>query len=258
MHEHDEQALLELAAKSGQNDLAFLIKAKEEAKRRMSEEASQQNIRAFDKAKEAVEAEVGRLQQPAQPQGLTFAKQLHAVAYLQAQGFKVGKSKFNADVKAGRVATTPEGHFEAGALLAYAAVHLTPLARAEHSGQVNASTNKLAADARLKDIQAQRQELKLQKEQGALMLKSEHEAALAARAMFFRSELEGFGLRALPALIQLVGGREDSLQEALEWWADATADLMDAWSADREFTTDDDGPAVEGDEMAGDGLDGED
>ncbi len=250
---HSEQDLLDLAAKSGKNDLAFLIKAKEAAKLRMSEDPSPENVRAFNTAKDAVEAEAARLQAapaPAVP-ALTFAKQLAAVDWLKAQGFKIGKSKFNADVKGGKVHTNIDGHFDAATLLAYAAVHLVPLARAEHSGQVNASANKLAADAELKVVQTERQKLKLQREQGLLMLRSERDAELGARALFFKNEIEGFGLRCLPELIQLVGGREDSLQEALAWWEEHTADLMDAWSQDREFGTDDDEPVdAAGEELA--------
>ncbi|MBU1229537.1 MAG: hypothetical protein KKA55_01770 [Proteobacteria bacterium] len=253
---HSEQDLLALAAQSGKNDLAFLIKAKEEAKRRMSDNASPENVRAFNTAKDAVEAEAAKLQ-PAAP-GLTFKTQLAAVDWLTAQGFKIKKSKFNEDLKGRKrggpkIATNTDGHFEASALLAYAQVHLPPLARAEDAKSSAVANMKITADTRLKEVQAQRQELKLQKEQGQLMRISEHEAQLAARAMFFRSELEGFGLRAIPALIQLAGGDEAKLPEALEWWADTAADLMDAWAQDREFTTGDE-VEIQGDEPGGEEL----
>jgi len=190
---------------------------------------------------------------PAAP-GLTFKTQLSAVDRLNALGFKCGKSKFNADVKAKRIATNPDGHFEDYSLQAYAvAQQLTSLARAEDSKGSAAATSKITADTRLKEVQAQRQELKLQKEQGQLMRISEHEAQLAARAMFFRNELEAFGLRAIPALIQLVGGDEAKLPEALEWWAETAADLMDAWAQDREFTTGDEAE-IQGDEPGGEEL----
>jgi len=178
--------------------------------------------------------------QPAAPLALAFKTQLAAVDYLKAQGFKVGKSKFNADVKAARVTATPEGHFEASALLAYAAVHLEPLARAEHSASVNATASRISADARLKEVQAQRQELKLQREQGLFMLKSEHEAALSARALFFRGEIESFIRLRAAAIIHLVGGREEAEAQLIEWWDEITADWMDSWAEDREFAVDDD------------------
>lgn len=191
--------------------------------------------------------------QPAAP-GLTFKTQLAAVDRLNALGFKCGKSKFNADVKAKRIATNPDGHFEDYALQAYAvAQQLTPLARAEDAKGSQAVTQKMTADTRLREVQAKRQELKLEKELGQLMKVSEHEAQLAARAMFFKNELEAFGRRGMGALIQLVGGDEAKLPEALEWWADAAADLMDAWAQDREFSTGDEAE-IQGDEPGGEEL----
>jgi len=111
------------------------------------------------------------------------------------------------------------------------------------------ATSKIAADTRLRDIQAARQELKFQKEQGLLMPKAQHEAELSARALFFRAELEGFGPRAMAGLIHLVGGREDSLQDALLFWAEQVADLMNAWAEDREFAVGDDDELPEADEF---------
>lgn len=188
---------------------------------------------------------------PATP-GLTFKTQLAAVDYLTSQGFKVGKSKFNEDVKKHkRIPLNPDGHFDAAVLLAYAGIHLTPLARAEDAKASGAATSKIAADTRLRDIQTARQELKFQKEQGLLMPKAQHEAELSARALFFRAELEGFGPRAMAGLIHLVGGREDSLQDALLFWAEQIADFMNAWAEDREFAAGDDDEQPEADEFGG-------
>ena len=66
-----------------------------------------------------------------------------------------------------------------------------------------------------------------------------HEDELAARAVFFKAEIEGFIHRAGPRIIDLVHGNPDSLQELIIWWTDATADWMDAWSREREFVTGD-------------------
>ncbi len=233
-----EQNLLALAEKSAENDLAFLLRAKEEAKRRMKEDPSQENISAFNRARAAVETETARLQAPANS-GRVFKTQLDAVDFLTAQGFKIGKSKFNKDARAGRVTPNTEGVFEAGVLLAYAATHLTPLARAGDRAGNQAAAQKLAADADLKVVQAERQRLKLQREQGLLMPRAEHEQELAARAMFFKSEMEGFIHRLGGEIIALVAGDEGRLPELVQWWNERTADWMDAWSQDREFTAPD-------------------
>lgn len=208
---------------------------------------------------DAVEAEATKIA-PTAP-GLTFKTQLAAVDWLTSQGFKVGKSKFNDDVKKHkRIPLNAAGHFEAAVLLAYAGVHLTPLAKAEDAKGSAVATSKIAADTRLRDVQAARQELKLQKEQGLIMLKSEHEAQLAARALFFKNEIEGFIRLRAAAIIQLVGGREEAEAQLIEWFDDATADWMDAWSQDREFMVDDepkgDEPGLDGEESAED-MDGE-
>lgn len=229
-----EQDLLALAERSAENDLAFLLRAKEEAKRRMKDNPSQENINAFNRARVVVETEASRRQAPQQT-GRTFKTQLEAVDFLTAQGFKVGKSKFSKDVRSGRVAPGGEGVFEAGVLLAYAATHLTPLARAEDRAGNQAATQKIAADADLKAVQAERMRLKLQKEQGLLMPRAEHEEALAARAQFFKSEVEGFIHRAGADLILLLRGDEARFPELVNWWEEKTAEWMDAWSGDREF-----------------------
>ena len=60
----DDLDLLALAEKSAENDLAFLIRAKEDTKRLMKQSPSQDNIAAFKRAKAAVADEVARLQHP--------------------------------------------------------------------------------------------------------------------------------------------------------------------------------------------------
>lgn len=54
--------VLDLARQSAASDLAFLLKAKEQAKARLRDDATQENIAAFRRAKGAVEEEIRRLQ----------------------------------------------------------------------------------------------------------------------------------------------------------------------------------------------------
>ena len=88
----------------------------------------------------------------------------------------------------------------------------------------------------MKRYTAERTRLKLEKEMGMLMPRSEHEEALSARALFFKSEIETFGYRKAGEIIALVGGDEGKLEALLDWWERETADWMDAWDSDREFT----------------------
>lgn len=171
---------------------------------------------------------------------MQFKTQLDAVQYLAMQGYKVSRSTFNRHVQQHKVASTEEGFFETSALLGYAGVHLTPTARVEDAAAREAAVSQASADADWKKVRAERERLKLKKESGQLMPVAQHEDELAARALFFRSEIEGFIYRKGAAIIGLVGGSQDNLQRLILWWEEATADWMDAWSKDREFATDGD------------------
>lgn len=164
-----------------------------------------------------------------------FKTQLDAVDFLRDSGFKISKSQFNRDVAARKVSKAETG-FEEGALLAYAAANLTPLIQHENKALSNATVDRISADTELKRYTAERTRLKLEKEMGMLMPRTEHEEALFARALFFKSEIESFGYRKAGEIIALVDGDDSKLEALLEWWNRETADWMDAWDSDREFT----------------------
>lgn len=171
---------------------------------------------------------------------LCFCKtQRDAVSYLRDSGYKVSKSQFNRDVKARRVPMSSDGQFEQSALLGYAAGRLSPLSQSADRAMSDATQSKLSADAEFKSIQAKRMQLKLQREQGLLMLKSDHERDLGARANFFRNEVRNFIQLQGPAIIEQVGGSQDKLQSLILWWNNSTDSWMDAWSQDREFSVPD-------------------
>lgn len=235
--------VIALARQSAASDLPFLLKAKEQAKARLRDDATPEHIAAFRRAKAAVEEEIRRLQQGGGAVSMLRKTQKGCVEFLINAGFKVSTSQFNRDVLAGKVAKTPEG-YEEGSLLAYAAAHLKPLARQECRELTDVTVSRLTADAENKKINAERNRLKLEQEKGLLMPRGEFEENMAARAMFFRNEIENFGIRKAGEIIELVRG-DPALQDAfLDWWREETADWMDAWSGDRQFggPDDDDGP----------------
>ena len=232
------QDMLALAEKSAETDLAFLLKAKEEAKKRMKTNPSPENISAFNKARDAVDTETARL--TAAAPGRIYKTQLDAVAFLRDRGYKVSKSALNRDLKAGRISTDTNGHFEENSLLAYAVALKAPTATVEHKALTSATTDRLSADAELKKYQSERLKLKLEKEQGKLMPKSEYERNLAARALFFKSEVRNFIHLHGAAMIHLTGGDEGRLPALVRYWEEKTAIWMDTWSQDREFVVDTD------------------
>jgi hypothetical protein len=164
-----------------------------------------------------------------------YKTQADAVAFLRDAGYKASNPTFNRAVKAGKVPTNAAGHYERNVLLAYAGAHLEPTAKVENKALSSATTERINADAELKQYQAARQKLRLEREQGLLMPRLEHERDLAARSLFFKREVENFIHLHGAAIIHLVGGEEGRLPELREYWERTTADWMNGWAEDREF-----------------------
>ena len=232
-----DDELLRLARQSAETDLPFLLRAKEVAKKRMKENPTPENVGGFNRARQALESELARRQ--GQSATRSYKTQLDAVAYLKDAGYKCSKSQFNRDVKARKVPRMPEGWFDEAALLGYASANLTPAGQVADRQLADATTSRLSADAELKKYQAERARLKLEKEQGLLMPRADHERDLGARALFFRNEVRNFIHLHGAAMIHLVGGEEAKLRELVQWWLETTEIWMDAWSGEREFLLED-------------------
>jgi len=215
--------------RSASTDLPALLRAKEGAKRRMNDQPTKENIEAFRKARDEVDKAT-----VAGGEGRLFAKKKDALAYLQGRGFAIRKTKFYADCKAGLLPTDAGGRFEESVLLAYAAS--LPTVSREEDGKLSAEARRrLSADADHKVEQALLTRMRREKLQGTLVDKAEVERGLAARAQFFKAQIENFGPLIGARVIAAVGGEEARLPEFLRLWEEATADWMDAWSTDREF-----------------------
>ncbi|OLN31305.1 hypothetical protein DVDV_0093 [Desulfovibrio sp. DV] len=222
--------------RSAATDLPALLRAKEEAKRRMKDDPSKPNVEAFRTVRDEVDK--AATDRPA-GEGRLFAKKPGALAYLQGRGFAIQKTKFYADCKAGLVPTNAQGQYEEAVLLAYAAK--LPVAAKEEDGKLNSEARRrLSADADHKSEQALLAKMRREKLEGQLVARSEVARGLAARAQFFRAQIENFGPLLGARIIAAVGGDEARLPEFLALWEEATADWMDAWSEDREFVA---GPA---------------
>jgi len=224
--------------RSAATDLPALLRAKEELKKRMRDDPSKPTVEAFRAVRDEVDKAAA--DRPA-GEGRLFAKRPGALAYLRGRGFAIGKTKFYDDCKAGLIPTNAQGQYEEAVLLAYAAK--LPVAAKEEDGQLAAeSRRRLAADADHKSEQALLAKMRREKLEGRLVPRVEVERGLAARAQFFRAQIENFGPLVGGRLIEAVGGDESKLPAFLELWEELTADWMDAWAADREFVA---GPGAE-------------
>jgi len=228
----NREDLIRAMGESEAQDLAILVAAREEAKRRALEDPSKTNLDALDKAEGMIKRALARQQKGT---GQVFRTQVAAAAFLEERGFSVKKSKFNNDVRAGHVPTNQDGHFEESALFAYANAHLQAKAKTENLGLAAAKASEASASEVVKLKQAEWITLKLARERGEVMPVADFHAEMAARAQFFAGELRQIAPRVVPVLVALVGGDESKIGEAVRLMEEEIITAMDAWSADRPF-----------------------
>ena len=115
MAQMDAQQLAALIQQSDATDLTALLTAKENAKRNMLDDPSQNNVAAFERAKKALES----FTRPEQPDERIFRNRIEALGCLQAQGYKIKKSKLYDDAKAGFLRMQADGSVSEADLARY-------------------------------------------------------------------------------------------------------------------------------------------
>jgi hypothetical protein len=156
--------------------------------------------------------------------------------FLQGLGYKISQAKIYKDIEQGRLGKQKDGTFSPDVLVAYARAFLEPVGgRGVDDRGAEAATNRLLADADLRSVQARRMQLKLDQETGHLIPREEHELALAARAQFFRNQVDVLCHLAAPRILTAVGGDEARLPDLILLLREMTAVWLDAFAADKTF-----------------------
>ena len=157
-------------------------------------------------------------------------------AFLVGQGFKISRAKIYKDIEEGRLGKGKDGTFSSDVLIAYAKAFLEPIAgKGVDDAGSGAATKRLLADADLRTVMADRARLKLEAEQGRLMPREEHELALAARAQFFRNQVDVFCHLAASRILGCVEGNEAKLPDLIQLLRQETAVWLDAYAEDKPF-----------------------
>ena len=163
-------------------------------------------------------------------------KPVRVVEFLQEQGFGIAKQTVYNQCKAGGLFAPiktgkHKGKFDAKQVLRAAAYEYADKRKVVDDGQgseVKGQTgqggaqalkldnaDKVAADARLKQLQADRAEINLAKLRGELVETASMEEELGKRAKAFRLGLERFGVEDFEAVAALFGGEAEAARELL-------------------------------------------
>lgn len=198
----DAKELARIIAQSNSTDLQALITAKENAKRAMLENASRENVAAFERARRALESAAGEAAQPA------YKNRKAALEALKREGYKIAKSKLYNDVKSGLLRMQADGRILEKDLEAYARKSrlVKPEALAEDEKSHGMQITK--AKREIEKLEEQILKLRLEREtlEGKHISREEFVMEMAARAAALDAGLRHMIRSRLADWIELVKG----------------------------------------------------
>ena len=229
----DRRTLEELLERSAETDLPTLLKAKEEAKRRMRDDPSPQNVSVFEKASRMMEARMGNNDQSTPETLPTVAAVL---AYLGEGGRKVRKSKLYQDVKAGLLVRQPGGGFLRAAVDVYAEGLPLEAVPKDISDQ-NKELARRRQEATIRKIEEEtaRIRFKGEVERGRYIPREDVELELAGRAVVLESGIRQAVEMNVLDLVHLVGGDPRKSQEFLERFEAMLDAALNEYAGTAEF-----------------------
>ena len=229
----DRSTLEELLERSAETDLPTLLKAKEEAKRRMRDDPSPQNVSVFEKASRMMEARMGNADQQAAE---TIPSVAAVLDHLKAGGRKVRKSKLYQDVKTGLLVRRPGGGFLRAAVEAYAeTLPLEALPREDSDRNKDLARRRQEATIRKIEEETAQIRFRGEVERGRYIPREDVELELASRAVVLESGIRQAVEMSVLDLIHLVGGDPRKSQEFLERFENMLDGALNEYAGTAEF-----------------------
>ncbi|NDV20015.1 hypothetical protein GO013_11335 [Pseudodesulfovibrio sp. JC047] len=155
-----------------------------------------------------------------------FRTQTEAWQFLDGEGFKSNSSSFGRHCQAGLVGKNTDGAFEAEALLTYARAKLNRKTSGKKVTQEekDRDVRKKEAEINLTEFKAERERIKLEKEQGKLIERNHVQREIGARAgvlsSMFKSEVQKRGRELVETVEGKPGKTRDLIRALIEMFDD--------------------------------------
>jgi hypothetical protein len=157
--------------------------------------------------------------------------------YLKAHGWKISKTQLYQHVDEKKIKRGDNGKFEISSIDKYALKYLRRLDGSKPSKDLaKIQERRYSAELRAAEAGADMKETKVRLLKGEYVEKGEFERALAQRAAIFKNDLESFCRSQAPAIISLVGGALDKTPDLIEFMLDKTAEWLNRYADERDFT----------------------
>lgn len=149
--------------------------------------------------------------------------------WLVGEGYRISRSRLHDHVRMGRVGRDTEGRFTARTVRKYAREYLRRVetGRTEVQEQTDLAEQKLRAEIHLKEVQGERERLKLEVEQGRWVRRDQLEAELVGRAVALEAGFDHAANSRAGELVDLVLGAPEG--SATPLLVAALMDLKNDW-----------------------------
>lgn len=196
-----EQNLESLLERSSGTDVPLLLKAKEDAKRRVKDDPSSANLAALDRATQMLRDAMSK------QDGGNFGSVKDVLAYLTEQGRKISQSQLYKDIKLGFVRRQKDGGFRQRDVDQYAAT-LPMLALPEKEADAMSDLARQELEEKVAKTREQRLAIAFDRrvKAGKYILREDVALELASRASALDVGLRSVFRLYAPDYIRMVGG----------------------------------------------------
>lgn len=196
-----EQNLESLLERSSGTDVPLLLKAKEDAKRRVKDDPSSANLVALDRATQMLRDAMSN------QDGGNFGSVKDVLAYLEDQGRKISQSQLYKDIKLGFLRRQKDGGFSRRDVDQYAST-LPMLALPEKEADAMSDLARQELEEKVAKTREQRLAIAFDRrvKQGKYILREEVALELASRVSILDVGLRSVFRLYAPDYIRMVGG----------------------------------------------------
>jgi len=211
----------------------ILQTAKVKAMRRVAENPTAENLRAFREAEKALHEFERRQKEEQNPDAQVFETIAEVHRYILSQGCRVTRQTVDNHKNAGKLKSHPGGGFARKDVDRYIAEHLTT----DDDDQSGLQREKMEASLRKEQAQAEHLEIKTKVVRGLYIDRSQVEQELAARAAFLKDDLQNFWRSKAVEVIDIVGGDHAYVPDLVEFGIEQVEEWLDRYSRPMKINT---------------------
>lgn len=204
----------------------ILQAAKVKAMRRVNENPTTDNLRAYREAEKALQEFERRRLEEENPGEKIFETVAEVHRYALSQGCRVSRPTIDHHKNDGKLKKLSDGRFSIGDVDRYIAEYLTD-GDDENSGL---QREKMEASVRKEQAQAEHMEIKTKVIRGLYINRSQVEQELAARAAFLKDDLQHFWRSRGMEIIDLVHGDHTYFADLVEHGIELVEEWLDRYS----------------------------